>query len=155
MMGTSAPQQTGNDWLMPLLGGIAGAGVGLWAGVSPLLQALVVLMVVDVITGVLAGAISGQVSSAVGLRGALKKGLILALALTVSWLNAQTDLSLGVAIPAAPAVTGWFCLQELISILENAHRSGVNLGPLKAVLAIASASGGRATETEPEPTRGR
>lgn len=128
-----------------VLGAGAGLIVGVWIGLGVFVQALLVVMVADVITGLIAAGVEGKVSSHASRRGLAKKSMQMILVLLVAWLTANMSAYLGEGFPGADALAGAFVLTELVSILENAKRVGVNLGPLERVLAIARQS------TPPDP----
>lgn len=119
------------------VGGAVGLVVGVWLGLGVFVQALLVVMVADVVTGLIAAGVEGTISSGASLRGLAKKAVQLILVLLVAWLSTNLRGYLGDGFPGADAVAGAFILTELISILENAKRTGVSLGPLERVLAVA------------------
>ena len=119
------------------VGAAAGIVVGLWAGIGVILQALLILMVADIITGTIAAAVEGTINSQMSAKGLAKKATALILVMVTAWLSANLTAYLGEGFPGADAVAGAFLLTEVISILENAKRTGVNLGPLERVLTLA------------------
>lgn len=121
--------------LAEMAGAVGGVVVGVWVGLGPLLQALLVLMVADVITGILAAAINGEVNSAASRKGLTRKALKLLLVFVIGWVSETAGAAIGVSLPAGQALAGGYCLTELVSLLENAQRAGVDLGPLARVLA--------------------
>lgn len=138
------------DFKSSVLGALTGAIVGIWIGFGVFIQALLVVMVADVITGLIAAGVEGRISSAASLRGLAKKSTQLILVLLVAWLSANLRGYLGDGFPGADAVAGAFILTEVISILENAKRTGVQLGPLERVLAVA-----RQAQPPPPPSAPR
>jgi len=120
-----------------MIGAAAGLIVGLWVGLGVFVQALLVVMVADLVTGLIAAGYEGRISSGASLRGLAKKATQLILVMLVAWLSANLNGYLGDGFPGTEAVAGAFILTEIISILENAKRVGVNLGPLERVLAVA------------------
>lgn len=131
------------------VGAVVGVVVGLWTGIGVIVQALLILMIADVITGTIAAAIEGDINSQMSARGLAKKATALILVMLTAWLSANLHAYLGEGFPAADAVAGFFILTEVISILENAKRTGVNLGPLERVLAVA-----RGAQQQPPPQTG-
>ena len=119
------------------VGAAGGILVGLWVGLGVFVQALLILMVADLVTGLIAAAVEGTVSSVASGRGLAKKADALILVMLTAWLSVNLHAYLGEGFPGADAVAGAFILTEIISILENAKRVGVNLGPLDRVLAVA------------------
>jgi len=101
----------------------AGLGVfaGIWVSLHPLVQTLVILMGLDIVTGLIAGFVTRTLSSDVSYKGMAKKVLMLMVVVAVGIVQRtwQTDLPLG-AIAA-----GFYCVHELLSILENVGRAGV------------------------------
>lgn len=128
------------------VGAIGGVILSVWVGLGVFVQALLVVMVADVVTGLIAAGVMGTISSAASLRGLAKKSVQLILVMVVAWLSANLNGYLGDGFPGADAVAGAFIVTELISILENAQRVGINLGPLEKVLAVA-----RQSQPKPQP----
>lgn len=134
----------------PTLGGLGlGFIVGLWVGLGVFVQALLIVMVADVVTGLIAAGVEGRINSAASLRGLAKKAMQLILVMLTAWLSANLREYLGDGFPGADAVAGAFILTELISILENAQRTGVNLGPLGRILAVARQAQSPARPSDP------
>lgn len=132
------------------VGAVSGIVIGLWVGLGVFVQALLILMVADLVTGLIAAAVEGTVSSAASGKGLAKKAVALILVMLTAWLSANLTQYLGEGFPGADAVAGAFVLTEIISILENAKRVGVNLGPLERVLAVAR----QGRPQEPGPPHG-
>lgn len=128
------------------IGAAAGIAVGLWTSIGVIVQALLILMIADVLTGTIAAAVEGSINSQMSAKGLAKKATALILVMLTAWLSANLHVYLGEGFPGADAVAGAFILTEVISILENAKRTGVNLGPLERVLAVA-----RGTQQPPQP----
>ena len=127
-----------------MLGAAAGLLVGLWLGLGVFVQALLVVMVVDVVTGLIAAGVENRISSGASMKGLAKKAMQLILVLLTAWLQLNLSGYLSDGFPGTEAVAGAFIVTELISILENAKRTGVSLGPLERVLAVAR-------QTQPPP----
>lgn len=132
------------------VGAVGGVVVGFWVGLGVFVQALLILMLADVVTGMIAAAVDGNLSSAASRRGLAKKATALILVMLTAWLSANLTAYLGEGFPGADAVAGAFVLTEVISILENAKRTGVNLGPLERVLQVARG----ANPQQPGPPHG-
>lgn len=105
---------------------------GVWGGLHPLLQTLVILIGLDFLSGLLWAWGAGVISSDASFRGMAKKAMMLVLVGAASAYNATQPLG----FDAGAAVAGFFCATELISITENAGRLGV---PLPRVLTRAIA----------------
>mgnify|MGYP000846285169 CR=1 FL=1 len=100
-----------------------GAASYFFGGWSSLLGVLLVFVVIDYISGVVAAAIEGKLNSAVGLRGIAKKVFIFVL---VGIAN-LVDISLGDAHLFRDATIFFYLANELLSILENAGRIGLDI----------------------------
>ncbi len=111
--------------------GLFGAYIsGLFGGWSAALTTLVIFMGLDYITGVLVAGVfhksqkseSGGLESIIGWRGLCRKGVTLAIVLVAHRL----DLLIGTSY-VRDAVTIAFCVNELLSLTENAALMGVPL----------------------------
>ena len=100
-----------------IIGGVAGFLFGKW---DLPLQILLTAMVLDYISGMLKAFYLGEVSSRVGYKGLIKKVGIL---FTIVVAN-LTDIVLGLTIFRS-AICMFFCMNELISVLENIAALGV------------------------------
>ena len=100
-----------------ILGGIGGFLFGSW---DLPLQILLVAMVLDYISGILKAFYLGEVSSRVGYKGLVKKVGIL---FTIVVAN-LTDIVFGLTIFRS-AICMFFCMNELVSVLENIALLGV------------------------------
>lgn len=109
--------------------GIFGAYVsGLFGGWNAALSTLVIFMGLDYITGVIVAGVfhnsqkseNGGLKSIIGWRGLCRKGVTLAIVLVAYRL----DLLIGTSY-VRDAVTIAFCVNELLSLTENAALMGV------------------------------
>ena len=100
-----------------LIGGIGGFLFGKW---DLPLQILLASMILDYVSGMLKAFYLGEVSSKKGYKGLIKKVGIL---FTIVVAN-LTDLVLGLTIFRS-AICMFFCMNELISVLENIAALGV------------------------------
>lgn len=114
--------------------GIVGATITtLFGGWNVGLTTLVIFMAVDYISGLLVAGVfktspkseSGALSSKVGYRGLCKKGMSLLIVL----IAYRLDLLVGTDYIRDAVVIG-FCVNELISIVENAGLMGIPLPPI-------------------------
>ena len=105
------------NYIGAAMGGILGFLFGSW---DLPLKILLTAMVLDYISGILKAFYLGQVSSRKGYRGLIKKTGIL---FTVVVAN-LTDLILGLTVFRS-AICMFFCMNEFISVLENASAVGV------------------------------
>lgn len=102
--------------------GLFVAGVsGVFFGLHPMIQTLVILILLDFASGFLLAWSTGSVSSDASYRGMAKKAMMLLLVGAASTYNATQPLGFDSAV----AVAGFFCTTELISIVENAGRIGL------------------------------
>ena len=106
-----------NHYIAAMFGGVCGFLFGKW---DLPLQVLVTSMVLDYISGMLKAFYLGEVSSRVGYRGIIKKTGIL---FTIVVAN-LTDIILGLTIFRS-AICMFFCMNELMSVLENVSLLGV------------------------------
>jgi len=93
----------------------------LWGEWSPLLQILLALSILDYATGMLASGYEGKLSSKVGFRGIAKKLMIFCL-VAVGHL---VDKAIGDGSMIQSAIIFFYLGNELLSILENAGRTGL------------------------------
>ena len=101
---------------------VTGAMVGyLFGGWSALLQVLLAFVVIDYLTGLLASSVEGKLSSKVGFKGIAKKVMIFLL-VAVGHL---VDKATGQGHIVADTVIFFYLGNELLSILENAGRTGL------------------------------
>lgn len=99
-----------------------GALIGiLFGGWSPLLQILLTFSIIDYGTGLLASGIEGKLSSKIGFRGIAKKVMIFAL-VAVGHL---IDKAIGQGSMFQDAIIFFYLGNELLSIIENAGRTGL------------------------------
>ncbi|MCL1862847.1 MAG: phage holin family protein [Defluviitaleaceae bacterium] len=95
----------------------------LFGGFDMLLQTLVVLMAIDLLSGLINAVILRRLSSRAGIHGLLKKAACFLLIIAAVHLDAL----LGTNTLTRDAVIIAFCLNELISILENAGEMGIKM----------------------------
>lgn len=99
-----------------------GAVIGyLFGGWSVLLQILLALVIIDYVTGLLASGVEGKLSSKVGFKGIAKKIMIFCL-VAVGHL---IDKAIGDGSMIQNAIIFFYLGNELLSILENAGRTGL------------------------------
>ena len=100
---------------------IAVAVVAQWAQVPQALQLLVWLMLVDYVFGVGAAIVTKELSSRAGLRGLIKKGMVLGLLLALHLTERYT----GIAFHVEQAGALGYSVNELVSIVENSVKAGI------------------------------
>ncbi|WP_137744529.1 phage holin family protein [Robertmurraya siralis] len=116
-----------------------GAIVGyLFGGWSILLQILLALVIIDYISGLLASGVEGKLSSKIGFKGIAKKIMIFCL-VAVGHL---VDKSIGDGSMIQNAIIFFYLGNELLSIIENAGRTGLRVPEqLKSAVAILQGKG--------------
>ena len=82
---------------------------------------MVALVIIDLVTGVLYAWMQHTISSARFARGALKLFGYVAVVAALHWVGMYIEL----LSSFDKIVLGWFCVTELISIIENAGKLGV------------------------------
>ncbi|EST12034.1 phage holin family protein [Sporolactobacillus laevolacticus] len=101
-----------------LLGAVTGYLYGGW---SPLLKVLITFVIIDYVTGLLAASYTGALSSKVGFKGIAKKVMLF---FVVAGAH-LCDLAIGVDQVIMSAAIYFYIANELLSILENAGRTGL------------------------------
>ncbi|MED4302287.1 phage holin family protein [Bacillus licheniformis] len=104
-------------------GGIIGFLFGGW---SVLLTILAVLVIVDYASGLVAAAVNGEVKSRVGMLGITRKVFIFVMVLVahmIDLLLIESGIEIGFLVMTVTIV--FYCINELISIGENAEKMGV------------------------------
>ena len=112
--------------LFGMLGSIIAQILGGW---DSALQTLLIFMAIDYITGLIVAGVfkksnksdSGALQSNAGWKGLCKKGVTLLIVL----IGVRLDLMLGLGNFIRNAVVIGFCLNELVSIVENTGLMGV------------------------------
>lgn len=100
---------------------IGAALAGVWGGLHPLLQALVLLMIIDSVSGFTAAYSTRTLDSSVSFRGMAKKALTLCLVAAAAIMERMAP----VGVPLGAITAGFYCAHELLSITENAVRAGL------------------------------
>ncbi|MGQ9028113.1 phage holin family protein [Bacillus licheniformis] len=109
--------------LVAAAGGIIGFLFGGW---SILLTILSVLVIVDYASGLVAAAVNGEVKSRVGMLGITRKVFIFVMVLVahmIDLLLIESGIEIGFLVMTVTIV--FYCINELISIGENAEKMGV------------------------------
>jgi toxin secretion/phage lysis holin len=104
--------------------GATGSGVVvgyLFGGWSVLLQILLTFVIIDYLSGLLASGVEGKLSSKIGFKGIAKKLMIFCL-VAVGHL---VDKTIGQGHMVSDAIVFFYLGNELLSILENAGRTGL------------------------------
>lgn len=116
---------------------VAAAVIVFAAGLHPAWQALAILNVLDVITGLIVAGMAKAITSEASFRGMAKKALMWVLlgAAEVFSRNAEAMAGIDASVPGGAVVAAYYCLTELVSIVENVARAGVPLpGPVAALM---------------------
>lgn len=119
--------------IVEVLSAIAGAILGFFCSVPPVVYILIGVMTVDFITGLVVGALgksdkteTGGLSSKTAFHGLLKKVLILLIVLLAFLIDLAIASTAGIQFNAIMwAVCLWFIASEGMSILENVSLAGV------------------------------
>ncbi|MCY8345054.1 phage holin family protein [Bacillus haynesii] len=109
--------------LVAAAGGLIGFLFGGW---SVLLTILLVLVIVDYASGLVAAAVNGEVKSRVGMLGITRKVFIFVMVLVahmIDLLLIESGIEIGFLVMTVTIV--FYCINELISIGENAEKMGV------------------------------
>ena len=132
----------------------------LYGGWSTMLTVLVTLIIIDYATGWIAAATNGQLKSRVGLKGISRKVMILlmvAVAHIVDLVLVESSIKMPYSTMSV-AVT-FYCINELLSIIENAGKLGVYVPEpvTKAIEVLRSNSGhkdeDKVTEVKKDDTK--
>ncbi len=114
---------------------IAAALAGLWGGLLPLVQLLLILMIIDIISGLVVAVQERKLSSDVAWRGMTKKAMILLLVAAAGAVESYAASLVG-SVPLQATVAGFYAAAELISLVENAAKAGLPVpDALRQVLA--------------------
>lgn len=104
---------------------ILAAIIATWVSLSAAVQFLIIFMVFDYATGLIAATINKELDSHIGSIGLAKKVLVLALV----WVAHLGTRAINVGYDLGSLVATAYCLNELISIVENCARVGVPIPP--------------------------
>lgn len=101
---------------------VIGGGLSyLFGGWNTLIQVLVVFIIIDYVTGLLAAGYQGKLSSSIGFKGIAKKVMIFAIVAVAHLI----DSALGEAHLFRDVAIYFYLANELLSILENAGKTGL------------------------------
>lgn len=89
---------------------------------SPLIGALITLITIDILTGLASAYVRKKVSSTASLGGMVKKTMILSLVFAGMVMERVYD-----EIPWGRIISLFFCVTEMVSILENCGKAGLPL----------------------------
>lgn len=114
--------------IMTVLGAVGGVIASWFGGWDAALQTLVILMLIDYVTGLIVAGVfkkstktdSGALESKAGFKGLLRKGV----ALLVVLIACRLDMLIGTSF-VRDAVVIAYCINEILSIVENAGLMGV------------------------------
>jgi toxin secretion/phage lysis holin len=125
-------------WLAALL-------MARWLTMPAALRILVCLMIIDYVFGVATAYLTGQLSSRIGLRGLVKKGLVLGLLLAIHLGENFSGIELNLEQIGAMG----YAVNELISVVENAARAGLPI-PAQFIDALLAAKRLKMARATPE-----
>ena len=115
------------EWICTITGVAGGFIAAIFGGWDSALETLIIFMGIDVVTGVVAAAMSkskhsdsGALNSSAGWTGLAKKFCILLMVV----VGVRIDLLLGTTY-IRDTVCISFCLNELLSIVENTNLMGI------------------------------
>ncbi len=103
------------DWLPRGLAICGGVAAGIWFGLEPIFQVLLVVMAADVFLGVLAAFYNKRLDSGIMFRGMTRKVGILILVTVAQFLELNMQ-----AHPVGDAAAGGFAAAEWLSAMEKA-----------------------------------
>lgn len=138
-----------DKWFAPLAAGLGTLLSYLYGGWSEMLGVLVAFLVIDYVSGVAAAWREKRLSSEEGARGIAKKlGILLLVA-----VGHLIDRSTGGAHLVRDAATWFYTANELLSVIENAGRSGIPIPPIirQAVAVLQGRAGGGGGGPGPNP----
>jgi len=96
-----------------------------FAGFSPVISALVILVLMDIISGLLKAWSQKKMSSQVSRVGMTKKAMTFLIVGAAYVLDNQLGMKTATSIDFSAMVAGFYCVTEIISIVENAKELGL------------------------------
>lgn len=114
-----------------------------FVNVHPAVFGLFVLVLLDIMSGFARAAYSGTLSSDASFKGMTKKAIMLII-VAVAWI-VQFSIKLPYSIDLGPTVTTFYCICEILSIIENAKFCGV---PVPDILTSRLQQGGKKDVTK-------
>ena len=118
------------EMALAFCGALLGLVMGAWLKLDWTVQAFTLAMFADVATGLLAGGKAGELDSAVSWKGMRKKTMMVIMVGLAGWLGTNPQAP----FPGASVAAGAFLVTELLSVLENATRLGLDVSWLNAYL---------------------
>ena len=123
----------------------AALAAGLWGGLEPMFQLVVILAALDVATGFLAGWGQKTLNSTISARGMARKAQMLVL-IGVAY---AVDRYASLPVDIGALTCGFYAMHEGLSILENAGELGVPIpDQIREALARLNGTGGRGKQAE-------
>ncbi len=122
------------EWICACLGAAGGVVTSVFGGWTSGIMTLIIFMVIDYLSGIMVAGVfknsekteNGALESRAGWKGLCRKGMTLTIILVAHRLDVQMGTNY-----LRDAVTITFCVNEAISIIENAGLMGL---PLPEVL---------------------
>jgi toxin secretion/phage lysis holin len=139
----------GSKWSAPaFVKWIAAFVAAGWFQMPVLVRTLVMLIVLDYASGVAAAFVRSELTSAKGLRGLVKKSMILLLLLAIHIAENSLGVQLGLQIESVVALA--YCVNEIVSLIENCAHAGVPIPAalVEALLKAKKLRGEPATESQ-------
>ncbi len=104
---------------------ILGLAAGWFGSLNPVVHTLILLTAMDFVSGIIKAVAKGELSSAAASKGITKKAMQFILLAAIWVLENQFGFGKAIAIDLCAAAAGFYCVAEVISILENAKALGV------------------------------
>ncbi|MCJ7989304.1 phage holin family protein [Priestia sp. OVS21] len=124
-----------SKWLLTVSGEVIAFLFGAW---TPMLNILVALMVIDYLSGMAAASINGELKSRVRLMGIARKVFIFVMVAVSHWVDLlliENKIEVGYLVMSV--VITAYCLNEVLSMVENAGKMGVYVPePLTKAIAV-------------------
>lgn len=116
-----------------LVGGMLGMA---FASIQGVLSVLITMMICDTAVGVLAACSDHKTKFELSIlfEGWSRKIITVIIIFAVAVLQVNLTLLTDFNVPAAQTIGGGYCLVELASMIRNAAKSGVDMGPLNPLM---------------------
>ena len=118
------------EMALAVCGALLGLAMGAWLKLDWTVQAFTLAMFADIATGLLSGGKAGELDSTISWQGMRKKAMMVVLVGLAGWLGTNPQAP----FPGASVAAGAFLVTELLSIIENSSRLGLDVSWLSAYL---------------------
>lgn len=119
------------EHLRHFLLGTGAAIAAYWANIPALIQILLCACALDIVTGLIAAGYKKELDSKVGQRGITRKVVVILLVGAAEYIGIKSDLTLalpwGGVAGLGSALAGYYLINEVLSIAENAARCNASL----------------------------